>query len=363
MRSRCSAINPRRRGWRRFRLRRGDVSHALRLRGLSDPSPRFIARLQNHGRPHCRASQDQNLGLSRHRNPRCEAGQGHRRPREEPEDECREHAGLRRVFVAIGHVPNTQIFKPFINTDENGCIIRTEGAATNVPGVFVAGDCSDHVYRKPSRRRAWVARRPSRPNGCWRQRTLEGQPQLVAGSAIHYSPPWQLIVTAGFTSPDIAAWWEAPSGVSSKPRFNQLIGRTHAELGIDRSAAVTKFYAETKPEYVILAAASSAAFSPTTPTLPSSSTRICSAEQPHSRRVAERRQKLLFPRQLLHLSAHGAQPMNEDHLQRAARTDQPVVCHRQNRRHQDVSGVSPAVWLRLHQRHAHEYAGRTTTSI
>jgi thioredoxin reductase (NADPH) len=52
------------------------------------------------------------------------------------------------VFVAIGHVPNTQVFKPYLNTDENGYVVRADGAATNVPGVFVAGDCSDHVYRQ-----------------------------------------------------------------------------------------------------------------------------------------------------------------------------------------------------------------------
>ena len=52
------------------------------------------------------------------------------------------------VFVAIGHLPNTQIFKGVIDMDENGYVIPKEGTATNVTGVFVAGDCSDHVYRQ-----------------------------------------------------------------------------------------------------------------------------------------------------------------------------------------------------------------------
>src|SRR4029077_14726585 len=52
------------------------------------------------------------------------------------------------VFVAIGHLPNTQLFKGTIHMDASGYIIPKKGASTNVPGVFVAGDCADQIYRQ-----------------------------------------------------------------------------------------------------------------------------------------------------------------------------------------------------------------------
>jgi thioredoxin reductase (NADPH) len=52
------------------------------------------------------------------------------------------------VFVAIGHDPNTTVFKGKLEMDSNGYLIAKHGSLTAVPGVFVAGDVQDHRYRQ-----------------------------------------------------------------------------------------------------------------------------------------------------------------------------------------------------------------------
>ena len=66
----------------------------------------------------------------------------------EPEEK-RYDIAIDGFFLAIGHKPNSDIFKPYIDTDEVGYII-TEGATprTKVPGVFAAGDVADPHYRQ-----------------------------------------------------------------------------------------------------------------------------------------------------------------------------------------------------------------------
>ena len=52
------------------------------------------------------------------------------------------------VFVAIGHIPNTQFIGDLVKLDDNGYILQEDGTRTNIKGIFAAGDVADHIYRQ-----------------------------------------------------------------------------------------------------------------------------------------------------------------------------------------------------------------------
>jgi thioredoxin reductase (NADPH) len=65
-----------------------------------------------------------------------------------PETKEARELAVEGVFVAIGHDPNTAVFKGKLETDSNGYLLAKHGSLTSIPGVFIAGDVQDHRYRQ-----------------------------------------------------------------------------------------------------------------------------------------------------------------------------------------------------------------------
>ncbi|MDR1890771.1 MAG: thioredoxin-disulfide reductase [Puniceicoccales bacterium] len=69
---------------------------------------------------------------------------------ENVQDKSKTEIACSGVFMAVGHIPNTQQFAKYLRLDDSGYFCRKENSfvETNVDGVFVAGDCADKVYRQ-----------------------------------------------------------------------------------------------------------------------------------------------------------------------------------------------------------------------
>ena len=67
---------------------------------------------------------------------------------ENTENGEQESVNIDGVFYAIGHTPNSALFKPYVDTDEHGYIVVKNFTETKTPGVFAAGDIADPTFKQ-----------------------------------------------------------------------------------------------------------------------------------------------------------------------------------------------------------------------
>ncbi len=128
-------------------LEEAHVPDPLRDQGPPAPPPRRVPRQQDHGRPG-----PANPKIEIHTNTAVEEVLGDAkveglRLRDTVTGDERTMAA-EGLFVAIGHKPNTEVFRDWLEVDAKGYLVVHDETATKIDGVFIAGDVHDHRYRQ-----------------------------------------------------------------------------------------------------------------------------------------------------------------------------------------------------------------------